>query len=210
LRREATANPKKAAILGLMALVAIYFWAPLVLKWTAKEKAVAKVDTPAASTGAVPIAALPTAEAAPTEAPRPKCPPWQQVVQWIQSDSRTASAPPLSNTRDPFQKPKTAAAETKVAEEGRPKPPVLTPAGVGLVLTGTIIGPQRRIARISGKSYNEGQTIEVIKDKLRVTFTLLEVHDRRAVLESQGERFDLVIPEPSKSSKMELLGNNGR
>ena len=206
-----TANPKKAAILGLMAVVAIYFWAPLVWKWTAKDNAVVKVNS-ATPKGAEPVATPPKAEVAPTEAPRPKHPPWQQIVQWIQSDSRTAPAPPWSNTRDPFQKAKTAVAETKVEEEARPKPPVLTPASVGMVLTGTIIGPQRRIARISGKSYNEGQTIEVVKekDKLHVSFTLLEVHDRRAVLESQGERFELAIPEPSKSGKMELLGSNGR
>jgi len=206
-----TANPKKAVILGLMVVVAIYFWAPLIWKWTAKDNAVANVNT-VTPKGAQPVATPPTKEAAPKEVPRPKCPPWQQIVQWIQSDSRTAPAPPLSTTRDPFQKPKSAVAETKVEEEARPQPPVLTPAGVGMVLTGTIIGPQLRIARISGKSYHEGQTIEIVKEKgkLHATFTLLEVHDRRAVLESQGERFELAIPEPSKSGKMELLGSNGR
>ena len=30
LRREAMANPKKAAVLGLLLLVALYFWGPLV------------------------------------------------------------------------------------------------------------------------------------------------------------------------------------
>ena len=123
-----------------------------------------------------------------------------------------AGVPPLSNTRDPFQKLKSAVAETKVEEEASPKPPLRTPASVGMMLTGTIIGPQLRIARIGGKSYREGQTIEVVReeDKSHVSFTLLEVHDRRAVLESQGERFELAIPEPSKSGKMELLGANGR
>ena len=33
LRREVIANPKKAAILGIMLLVAIYFWTPLVMGW---------------------------------------------------------------------------------------------------------------------------------------------------------------------------------
>ena len=34
-RRDLLANPKKAAILGLMLLVALYFWGPLLWKWFA-------------------------------------------------------------------------------------------------------------------------------------------------------------------------------
>ncbi|MBW8884592.1 MAG: hypothetical protein JF612_07410, partial [Planctomycetia bacterium] len=33
LRRDTAANPKKAAALGLMILVALYFWGPLAWKW---------------------------------------------------------------------------------------------------------------------------------------------------------------------------------
>src|SRR6266576_3193818 len=35
LRRDLAANPKKAAALGLMVLVALYFWGPLAWKWVA-------------------------------------------------------------------------------------------------------------------------------------------------------------------------------
>ncbi len=77
-------------------------------------------------------------------------------------------------------------AERKAEDKIKPKPPVVTPAAAGLVLTSTIIGPQRRVVQISGKTYAVGQTIEVAKEKesLRAAFKLIEVHPRRAVLEA--------------------------
>ena len=39
LRRDIAANPKKAAALGLMVLVALYFWGPLVWSWFAPAAA---------------------------------------------------------------------------------------------------------------------------------------------------------------------------
>jgi len=120
------------------------------------------------------------------------------------------TAPPLTITRDPFEPPRTEVAESKaeVEDKSRPKPPTITPSAAGLVLTSTIIGPQRRIAQISGKTYVVGQAIEAVKDKetLGVAFKLVEVHPRRAILEADGQRFELTIPEPDKSSKIEFLG----
>ncbi len=119
------------------------------------------------------------------------------------------TAPPLTKTRDPFESPKIETSEAKTAEKSQSKPPAITPAAAGLVLTSTIIGPQRRIAQISGKTYAVGQTIEVAKDKevLGIAFKLVEVHPRRAVLEADGQRFELTIPEPGKSGKIEFSGS---
>src|ERR1700681_3555557 len=38
LRREIAANPKKAGILALLLIVAIWFWAPLLGKWFGKPE----------------------------------------------------------------------------------------------------------------------------------------------------------------------------
>lgn len=56
-----------------------------------------------------------------------------------------------------------------------------------------------------------GQTIEVTKEKeaLNATFKLVEVDARRAVLEAEGQRFELLIPEPGKSGKIEFQGAAG-
>ena len=209
LRREIAANPKKAAFLGLATLVAVYFWMPLVLGWIGKrDQAMA---TATAKTDAMPITAAmgaaPTGETAAKETV-PNRPSWPQVVQWMHNDPRTMTAPLLTKMRDPFEPSTIEAADTKAQEQSKLKSPAITPTAAGLVLTSTIIGPQRRVAQIDGKTYTVGQTIEVAQEKaaLGVEFKLIEVHSRRAVLEADGQRFELMIPEPGKSNKIEFLG----
>ncbi len=113
----------------------------------------------------------------------------------------------LSTTRDPFEAPTVKSVEAKLIEPA-PKVPTITPTAAGLVLTSTIIGPGRRIAQINGKTYSVGQTVVVKNEKEKQTpearFRVLEVDPRRAVLESDGQRFELSIPEPSQSAKIEI------
>jgi hypothetical protein len=205
LRREAGANPKKAAFLGIAALVAVYFWAPLMWKWIGKSNpeppAVAGVVADTAPAAATPAADVSAKATAPDRAS------WKQLIQWMHNDPRTMTALPLTNIRDPFESPAIAMAEPAILDPSRPKPPSITPTAAGLVLTSTIIGPQRRIAQINGKIYVVGQMIDAVNEKEGVgaAFRLVEVDPRRAVLESGGQRFDLSIPEPGKSSKIQLL-----
>jgi hypothetical protein len=212
LRREAAANPKKAVLLGVVAIAALYLWAPLVRGWIVADKAPAQTmpDAPPPIAAAQPTETVPTNQAAANKT-TPVQPSWQQVVQWMPKDPRTMIAPMLTQTRDPFESLPTEAAERKAEDKIKTKPPVITPAAAGLVLTSTIIGPQRRVAQISGKTYTVGQVIEVAKEKESpcATFKLIEVHPRRAILEAEGERFELTIPEPGKSGKIEFLGAAG-
>jgi hypothetical protein len=205
LRREAAANPKKVVLLGVVAIVALYFWAPLVRGWIVTDKAAGPtaIDAMPATIVAQPTNSVPESQPAGNKIPSVQ-PSWQQVAQWMSKDPRTMIAPVMTQARDPFEAPRPEVAETNVEEKVEAKPPV-TPAAAGLVLTSTIIGPQRRIVQINGKTYAVGQSIEVAKEKesLRATFKLLEVHPRRAVLESEGKRFELTIPEPDKSGKIE-------
>ncbi len=118
------------------------------------------------------------------------------------------TAPPLSLMRDPFEAAPTKPAEAKTAvEQPQPKTPTVTPTAAGLTLTSTIIGPQRRIAQINGKTYSVGQVVVVSgkeKQSPSVHFRVLEVEPRLAVLEADGQRFELSIPEPAQSAKMEI------
>jgi hypothetical protein len=210
LRREAAANPKKAVILGVAALVAVYFWMPLVWKWIGKGDSIAMAAPVQPSTTGMVVTEL--SVAAPTPQPAAKQtaserPSWQQLDRWMHDDQRTMTAPPLPNTRDPFQPPKVEVVEaTKAVERLKPRLTASTLSASGLALTSTIIGPQRRVAQINGKTYAVGQIIEVAKDKeAAMAFKLIEVAPRRAVLEAEGQRFELSIPEPTRSSKIELL-----
>jgi hypothetical protein len=210
LRREARANPKKAVFLGVAALVAVYFWMPLVWGWIGKSDP--KMATPDVSAGATStVAAAPPAGESAAKPSVPERPNWQQIIRWMHDDPRTMTAPPLMTTRDPFEPPKIEVAETKPVEPPKPKPSAIAPTAAGLVLTSTIIGPQRRVAQINGKTYAVGQTVEALKQKEAVgaAFRLVEVQSRRAVLEADGQRFELSIPEPGKSGKIEFLGAVG-
>jgi hypothetical protein len=212
LRREVVGNPKKAALLGLVTVLALYFWAPLLRGWFLTDKAADQMATEAAPAvvvaGAQVVAATPTA----TDKPAAALPSWQQVVEWMHKDPRTMTAPPLMQTRDPFQA-ESDKPETTLEEKIKAKPPVVAPSAAGLVLTSTIIGTERRLAQINGKPYTVGQTIEVAKDKdsTPMTYKLIVIDLRRAVLEAEGEHFELTIPEPGQSDKIQFLGAvNGR
>jgi hypothetical protein len=202
LRREAIANPKKAALLGLVIVLALYFWAPLIRGWIVGNKTTTEATTDTAAAAVPPAAGAPAA----TEKSLPVPPSWQKLVQWMHEDPRTMTAPMLTQTRDPFEMAKSD--ETKVEEPAEVKTPTITPTAAGLVLTSTIVGPQRRVVQINGDTYTVGQTIEVVKEKesLRAKFKVVEIHPRRAVLEAEGERFELTIPEPNKSGKIEFVG----
>ena len=209
LRREAVTNPKKAALLGLVIVVALYFWAPLIRGWIVGSKTATEATTDAAAV--IVAAAVPPAAGAPAATGKsvPVLPSWQKLVQWMHEDPRTMTAPMLTQTRDPFEVAKNE--ETKVEEKAEVKPPTITPTAAGLVLTSTIVGPQRRVVQINGDTYTVGQTIQVVKDKdsLRTKFKVVEIHPRRAVLEADGERFELTIPEPNKAGKIEFVGAAG-
>jgi hypothetical protein len=223
----------KAAFLGAATLVACYFWIPLVKGWIAPsnpDTTTTTTETMTAPTAAAPapVAATPAVPAAaPTPGPeggsvenKPVGPSWLQIAEWMKNDPRTMTAPPLAIARDPFESPWAKVAEAKPVEAVKPKTPVITPTAAGLVLTSTIIGPQRRVAQINGRTYAAGQIIvagkekEAGKDKnkerdkesLKIAFRLVEVQPRRVVLEANGQQFELTIPEPGKSEKIELLG----
>ena len=129
---------------------------------------------------------------------------WKEVAKWINNDPRMHPAEPLTITRDPFRGLKEDVAKTAMEDQVEAKAPPVSPASLGMALTSTIIGPRVGIARIGGRTYNQGQTIDVEKDGRNHRFVLTEIFDRRVVLETEGERFELSIPEPGASAHMVL------
>lgn len=205
LRRELTANPKKGAMLGLLAVVALYFWAPLVWGWFAKSDVL-----PGAVTPAPPDSAAVAGTSADPSKPETAAVsfPWRQVVQWIEADPLMRSASLLEKSKDPFvcAPKKKEVVEEKTADKPSPSK-IVTPASLNMVLSSTLIGPRQRVAQINGRTYREGQTIELTaKDGQSTAFTLAEVHPTEVVLQRSAERFPLKIRKPAPSGRIELLG----
>jgi hypothetical protein len=205
LRRELTANPKKAAVLGLLALVAMYFWAPLVWGWVGgrgkAEKAAAKVapvegvPVPLTATAQA-VSAVPQGTSNQTKESLPAHP-WDRLAQWMDQDSRMQPpAGEFADSRDPFQAVEETIAEPET-EESEKEETAATPEDLGLVLSSTLVGPQRSIAMINGKPYRQGRTVELKKNGQTLEFVLKEVHPRRIILQRQDKQFELTIPRPA-------------
>lgn len=208
LKKEAAVSPGKAAVLGLVCLVAIYFWAPLLYRWMAKPNDVTIAPSADASTAhlvavstASPAAAMPGSNASRAAQPLGD---WHAILQRIEADP---DMKPTAFERDlePFAGPpveaKSQAAEAEIA--AMPVAEKVTPGSLGIVLVGTLVGPERRAARIGGKTVLVGQTIEVVKGAERYQFTLTDVQRDRVVLMREGERFELNVKPSVPAGRIE-------
>jgi hypothetical protein len=206
LRREAARNPGKAGVLGLLLVVALWFWAPLVWGWIGPSK---KKDAPSASAGPIPVvseAATPSPGASsPATASTPAAT-WQQLVEWRKQDPLTTVADTLKLRRDPFHavEAEVAQEDMKAVQETVQPVAVLKPEDLGLKVTSTIVGPARRVALINGRTYREGQRIQCGREGQEIAFLLAEVHPWHVILEREGHRFELAIPKKALSDRIEL------
>jgi hypothetical protein len=200
LRREIEANPKKAGVLALLLVVAIWFWAPLLGKWFGKTETDVKDGAPTPNIATV----SPTAGANGVSAPavgatesalslKSKLPnrPWRQLVTLIEQDPRMSPATELAAGRDPFKSLPTESAEKKQTESA-PEQPDLTPTAAGLVLTSTIVGRGQKIALIGGESYKEGSVVAARRGE--ADFRLIEIRPREVILERKGRLYNLSLP----------------
>ncbi len=152
--------------------------------------------------------------------------PWTRLWAAIRNDNRTKPARKLPSTIDPFR-PFPAPVEPiendeiDVAGQGTDginnaqttpnvgrnvAAAVPTPKSLGMKLTGTIVGGQRRAAVIDGKVVVEGamvassdptQVNAADASASRIAFRLSRVESRWAVLERNGASYKLVIETPN-------------
>jgi hypothetical protein len=204
LRRDLAANPKKAAVLGLMVLVALYFWGPLVLKFVqaggTKQK---KTNVSALILTDDPIE--------PSQQPgktglRSRFR-WEKVRQQIDGDERMRSAEFDIAWVDPFGAPAPAAAQAEqVAEQPMEDPAALTsavaaidPQSVGLSLGGILLGSGRRLAIVNGQICRQGDVVSILDKRDKSTTYEFHVHSIRGQsvqLEIGGQIFSLELNQP--------------
>lgn len=210
LKKEAANSPGKAAVLGLVCLVAIYFWAPLLYRWTVKPNEVAIAPSADASKAqSVAVSTAPPASAMPgpngSRAAQPLVD-WHTTLQRIEADPDMKPAA-FEREVEPFAGPaveaKSQAAEAEIT--ATPVAEKVTPGSLGITLVGTLVGPERRAARIGGKTVLVGQTIEVIKGADRYQFTLTDVQRDRVVLMREGERFELNVRPSVPAGRIEWM-----
>ncbi len=213
IRREAARSPQKAAVLGLLALVAVWFWVPLMLDWIrgdGQKKANAATEETFPAGLEFATAHNPMAATAPDAQPQEEVPSdWQEVVTWLQEDPLTHAAEPIASSRDPFVTvdfppvhPSLLHPVQEETQEETGQLPEWTPKQIGLTLTSTLVGPGQKLALISGKAYHPQDTIVATHASQQIEFTLAEVHLRHAVLLREGKTYELRIPRQDGSDRV--------
>ncbi len=225
LKREVTAHPAKAAVLGGLCVVAMWFWVPLVWGWVSPKEPSAAA-TVAREPSAMPVPGfVPTSVSVPPAEATPAVPavPWTQIVQWMEQDPRTSSVevafenpgtvplPPgdersvglvQAARRDPFRpsvspEDRMAVNAEEAAPEVAPVPAKISPRDAGATITAVIASPTGGTAMISGRTYFLGEQVLLHKDNEAYTFRLTEIHPGGVVLTRDGMRYELNIPLPA-------------
>lgn len=217
IRNELVRNPKKTAILAVICLVALYFWAPLIRGWIpgGKTKTVAKA-APATQVAAT-EAETPPAESSKALAKADAAFRWDKILALQSRDPLMASASLVGGQRNPFGISSEARAAL-AAQDDEPdvatslesaKPPVeATPSELGLVLKGTLVGPRGKAATLGTRTYLEGSIVSVggpapagmnASETGQVEFTLARVQKNQVVLTRGDKSFTLVFPRANLS-----------
>lgn len=191
LARDIEKSPGKAAALGILILVALYAWAPLLFK-SGKADVVKTNKTPATplvETGAE--AAPPVASRAAQNAPSEM--PWDEVVKLIEADPLMSPVPRGVTPKNPFSRSVPELPRVADAPDAHQVLPTATNRTLSvpdLTVTSTMIGSQRRVAVIDGRPYAEGRRIRLASGD---SATLAEVGVRHVVIEHSGQRFEYSV-----------------
>lgn len=233
LRREVKANPGKATLLGVLLAVALYYWIPLVAKWLSPSDKLKTVHAQSVASAALvqtPEEPRPLSGGNPTTIPNTQqqtpeaFPAWDQLVQWRQADPRTQPVQLPTGPRDPFHRadPESVSAgkdgptATKSLPSGRggntgaqPKANA-PPESLNVELTSIVVGPNRRIALINGRPYQEGNTLVFVQDGQPWEFRLWRILPNRIVLQWNDRRYEVKLHTSPSNGEIQIdsLGEN--
>ena len=192
-----------AGLLGL----ALYSWAPLVAGWLGGSDESSRPNAKSERKHDDSATAVPTTVAEQQDETPQDRPSWHELQQWRQA-SPWASPVELTEMRDPFR---AVAPEPEPIDPSETKEEIVktTPeqmfAGLDLHLTGTIVGPKRRVAILDGQAYREGDIIRV--DRLGTTWELdiRRITPNRVVLGWQSMEYELRAPKREPVGRIELV-----
>ncbi|WP_425613867.1 hypothetical protein NA78x_003711 [Anatilimnocola sp. NA78] len=183
LKRDLAASPQKAGALGLMILVALYFWAPLVMKATkgkAKPGAVAVSQVILADD---PVLAKAAPHAA-TDSTR-----WDRVRLALANDQLLTPAAhhvswtnPFSRLREQAKPDESETAAESAAMAATQQPKTITPEPAlnkeqlaGVMVSSILIGKREAAAVISGTVYRVGDKLILGAENAKSAIELLIV-----------------------------------
>jgi len=195
ITREIQRSPAKAGVLGVLLLVAVWFWFPLVKGWvipksTASKKSDVVPTVTQKATGPGPLVQQPMSN--------PSIP-WQQVAEQIAADPHTAPISLQDLRRDPFYQ-KVVQEELVVSvAENRPRPQMVEPSPeqAGLMVQSVITRGTTGLARINQQNYRVGDIVVAPEQIAEYEITAIESWGVR--LSRNGKSYDLALDERIES-----------
>lgn len=190
IRRELTANPKKAVVLALLLVAAAWFWGPIVWRMAGGKPTGAAAQAPAKAV--VTVGQQPAGQSPPVR--RTSSWDWKLALAARQADPLTRAATFDANWPQPFKVRRDVAATADAA--GTPSM-LLTPSEAGLVLGSIIHGRTSRAAIINGEIYHEGSEVAVATPQgMAVTFKIRRIEPQRIALDRLERTYWLEFPRP--------------
>ena len=214
LKRDAAKSPQKAGVLALMVLVALYFWAPLVMKrFQGKAKPGAGPSASLVILRDDPLVAKAAAHPATNVAH------WDRVRQAVTNDRLMLAVAHDPSWPNPFaglqtgdsSPAKKQPGETKVEPKPLPAAPKIQPEVAkqqlaGVNLTSLLMSKRGHAAVIGGKVYRVGDILELGGEsgepaaEMRIT----AIDDEGVHLDFDGQRYRLERAKPKLSSGEDL------
>ncbi len=182
LKAEVARNPTKTAVLGLLFAVAVWFWFPLIKKWTTSDvqpPVAVAVPVSSAPVAMAPVAAAPVVPLTVASVTEPVGAPGEESIGWEEMERlRGADELYLSieiglERLDPFG----SHFKQAVVDSDDESPPEIaedlpedfeleiTPARLGIVVTSTLVAGRYRMATIQGRSFRENDRVKVSAGK---------------------------------------------
>lgn len=210
LTKEIKRNPAKAAVLGGLLLVAIWFWYPLIQKWMGSGSSSVASDLVESDLVIPQAEPLQSAEqpAITKKVPAGKTD-WRTIAQQIGDDPWMKKGTLRDGNFDPFfpeQQTQTTLTSTNVESDTTPDLDV-PPETAGLAVTSVIVGGRVPLARINSQNYHVGDTIRATDANIR--YTLVEVHSWGVLLKGSQQVHQLTIDETPLTGNQRLVIRNG-
>jgi hypothetical protein len=210
-RRELTANPMKAGVLGVLLLGGMYFWGPLVWKWVANRGVPAATSAAGnpSQTQEHASGQSDSGQPVPRQAEIKETPiAWQEIRKRRETDPLARSADYRPQWNQIFQVAAVSPVSKPSDEVESKKQEELNPRDLGMVLQGVLIGSKSKKAIISGKVYCEhdlitiGQSTDPTSNNDRqpdIEFRLVKVFRKMVEVERAGRtwRLTLATAEPA-------------
>lgn len=205
LQKEAQASPGKAAMLAVMLLAALYFWAPLAGKLLGGKAPPKPPGSPVVATaGVAPITPISASSSVPQGEDALR---WDRIRRLIAADSRMRSASfnpqwhnPFTIDAPPVEQEDLPTTEIPAADSA---PPPVDPQAAGLALTSVMVGKKARSAVINGRVLRENETLEVVNPAGSglLTYRITKINDLGVQLEIAGTKQQLALPRKTWAKK---------